>query len=175
MRANEDADSREAMLEAAADNDAVSSISFTTETIDTYRQMLQAINMIVVVLVAAAAALAFIVLYNLTNIQLIERVREIASLKVLGFNRHEVSSYLFRETLILVFIGALVGLGAGVILEGFVIKTAEVSDVMWVRDIHLSAYLISFGLTVFFSLIVMAIISPKLHKIDMVESLKSVD
>ena len=174
-RADPDVEARDAMSDALSSNEAVANYSFIAATIDTFNQRLQAINMIVVVLVAAAGALAFIVLYNLTNIQLIERVREIASLKVLGFNRHEVSSYLFRETIILVLIGGLVGLGAGTILEKFVIVTAEINEVMWVRDIHPSAYLISFGLTILFSLIVMLIIAPKLHKIDMVESLKSVD
>ena len=163
------------MAEVFATDEAVSYVSFNTESIDTFRKSQRAINMIVVVLVVAAAALAFIVLYNLTNIQLIERMREIASLKVLGFNRREVVSYLFRETILLVIVGALVGLAAGTVLEGYVISTAEVDMVMFGRDIHLASYLISFALTLLFSLIVMAIISPKLHAIDMVESLKSVD
>lgn len=160
---------------ALGERDDVSTVIFNTETIDAYRKSLRSVNLIVVVLVAAAAALAFIVLYNLINIQLIERTREIASLKVLGFNRREVAGYLFRETLLLVIVGALAGLALGVAMEGFVVTTAEVDAVMFGRDIHLSSFLISFGMTLAFSFIVMAAIAPKLRSIDMVESLKSVD
>ena len=168
-------EAHDALVDALDDSDGVASIEFVTETIDSYRTSLQAVNMIVVVLVVAAAALAFIVLYNLINIQLIERMREIASLKVLGFNRREVASYLFRETIILVVVGALAGLLLGTVLEGFVVMTAEIDAVMFGRDIHLLSYVYSFALAIFFSLLVMAFIMPQLQKIDMVESLKSVD
>ena len=164
-----------ALVNALADNEAVASIEFVEETIDSYRTSLKAVNMIVVVLVVAAAALDFIVLYNLINIQLIERMREIASLKVLGFNRREVANYLFRETIILVVVGSLVGLALGVVMEGFVVVTAEVDAVMFGRDIHFPSFVYAFGLSVLFSLLVMAFVLPKLRKIDMVESLKSVD
>lgn len=158
-----------------ADEDAVSTVIFNTETIDSYRKSLGSVNLIVIVLVVAAATLAFIVLYNLINIQLIERTREIASLKVLGFDRREVAAYLFRETILLVIAGALAGLALGVVMEGFVVVTAEVDAVMFGRDIHLTSFLIAFGLTLVFSFIVMIAIMPKLQRIDMVESLKSVD
>ena len=171
---NEEAVHKE-LVDALAATNAVASTEFIEETIDAYRTSLKAVNIVVVVLVAAAATLAFIVLYNLINIQLIERTREIASLKVLGFNRREVTGYLFRETIILVIVGALVGLALGTVMEGFVVVTAEVDAVMFGRDIHLLSYLYSFGLTIVFSLLVMVFIMPKLHSIDMVESLKSVD
>ena len=160
---------------ALGDVDEVSTVVFNTETIDAYRKSLSSVNLVVVVLVLAAAALAFIVLYNLINIQLIERTREIASLKVLGFDRREVAAYLFRETILLVIVGALVGLALGVAMEGFVVVTAEVDAVMFGRDIHLPSFVIAFGVTLLFSFIVMAAIMPKLQRIDMVESLKSVD
>ena len=175
VRIKEGDEVRLAVSDALADDDAVATIVFNTETIDAYRKSLRSVNLVVVVLVAAAAALAFIVLYNLINIQLIERTREIASLKVLGFDRHEVAAYLFRETFLLVIAGALIGLALGVVMEGFVVTTAEVDAVMFGRDIHLPSFLISFGMTLVFSFIVMAAIMPKLRKIDMVESLKSVD
>ena len=101
---------RLAISEALDGDDAVETVVFDTETVDAYRKSLSSVNLVVVVLVIAAAALAFIVLYNLINIQLIERTREIASLKVLGFDRREVAAYLFRETVLLVIVGALVGL-----------------------------------------------------------------
>ena len=87
-------------------------------------------------LVAAAAALAFIVLYNLTNINITERQREIATLKVLGFTPREVSAYIYRETMLLSVIGCAVGLVLGVFMEGFVVVTAEVDQVMFGRAIH---------------------------------------
>ena len=158
-----------------SDTGAVASVEFVEEAIDSYRTSLQAVNIIVVVLVVAAAALDFIVLYNLINIQLIERTREIASLKVLGFNRREVANYLFRETIILVIVGALVGLALGTVMEGFVVVTAEVDAVMFGRDIHFMSYVYAFSLSILFSLLVMVFVMPKLRQIDMVESLKSVD
>ena len=158
-----------------SDDPDVSTVAFNTETIDAYRKSLRSVNMIVVVLVAAAAALAFIVLFNLKNIQLIERSREIASLKVLGFTRREVAAYIFRETVILAVLGALIGLALGTAMEGFVAVTAEVDSVMFGRSIHASSYLAAFALTIAFTLAVMGISLPKLHAIDMVESLKSVD
>ena len=114
-------------------------------------------------------------LYNLTNINIQERIREIASLKVLGFTRHEVASYVFREIILLSALGAAIGLAAGIFLEQFVIVTAEVDFVMFGRDIHPASFAIAFGMTMMFTLIVMAALSPKLAHIDMVESLKSVD
>ena len=163
------------LTDELAEIEAVASVSFIAETIESYRTSLKAVNIIVVVLVVAAATLAFIVLYNLINIQLIERTREIASLKVLGFNRREVANYLFRETIILVVVGALVGLALGIVMEGFVVVTAEVDAVMFGRDIHLLSYVYAFSLAIVFAVVVMVVIVPKLQKIDMVESLKSVD
>ncbi len=171
----EDDDVRRDVSRTLLDSDDVATVIFNTETIDSYRKSLRSVNMIVVVLVVAAAALAFIVLYNLTNINIIERTREIASLKVLGFTRFEVAAYVFREIALLVIMGALLGLALGTALEGFVVTTAEVDAVMFGREIHPPSYAYSFGLTLVFSALVMAAMLPKLRAIDMVESLKSVD
>ncbi|MBQ3300781.1 MAG: ABC transporter permease, partial [Eggerthellaceae bacterium] len=84
-------------------------VSFNDETIDTYRTMLKSVDLIVVVLIVSAAALAFIVLYNLTNINIEERLREIATLKVLGFTRRETNAYIFREIALLALVGCLAG------------------------------------------------------------------
>ena len=171
-----DDDSTHAELaEALHDTDGVSTVTFNTETIGMYQKSLRSVNMIVVVLVVAAATLAFIVLYNLTNINVIERTREIASLKVLGFTRREVSAYVFREVVLLVAIGAALGLVLGVGMEHFVILSAEVDAVMFGRDIHLPSFAMAFAGTMFFSVLVMGAMVPKLRRIDMVESLKSVD
>lgn len=164
---------REAFTQDLRAIDGVKTVAFNDETIDTYRTMLGSVNMVVVVLVAAAAVLAFVVLYNLTNINITERVREIATLKVLGFNRGEVSRYVFRETLILSTMGALVGLAFGVVLEGFVAASAEVDQVMFGRVIHPESFVIAFALTLAFTALVMAMMRKKLDAVDMVESLKS--
>ena len=151
----------------------VDTVAFNDEVIDSYKQMLRSVNMVVVVLVVAAAALAFIVLYNLTNINITERAREIATLKVLGFTPREVNAYIFREIVLLAMLGALVGLGLGVVLEGFVVVTAEVDQVMFGRTIHWDSFVIAFVLTMVFTAVVMLVMRTKLARIDMVESLKS--
>ena len=120
---------------------AVATVGYVQTTVGTYRTMLSAIDVIVVVLIVAAAALAFIVLYDLTTIDIGERIREIATLKVLGFRRGEVDAYVFREVAVLVLVGALAGLGLGTWLEGFVITTVEMDVVMFGRTIHAASYL----------------------------------
>lgn len=153
---------------------AVATVGYVQTTVGTYRTMLSAIDVIVVVLIVAAA-LAFIVLYDLTTIDIGERIREIATLKVLGFRRGEVDAYVFREMAVLVLVGALAGLGLGTWLEGFVITTVEVDVVMFGRTIHAASYLWAFLLAGLFAAVVMLAMRPRLAAIDMVESLKSVD
>lgn len=172
-RATTDEGERSALSEALRATRAVDTVAFNDEVIDSYKQMLRSVNMVVVVLVVAAAALAFIVLYNLTNINITERAREIATLKVLGFTPREVNAYIFREIVLLAMLGALVGLGLGVVLEGFVVVTAEVDQVMFGRTIHWDSFVIAFVLTMVFTAVVMLVMRPKLAHIDMVESLKS--
>ena len=151
----------------------VKTVAYNDETIDAYRDMMSSVNMIVVVLVTAAAALAFIVLYNLTNINITERMREIATLKVLGFTPREMNAYIFREIFLLVAIGCAVGLVLGVWMEGFVVVTAEVDQIMFGRAIHPTSFLLAFLLTMLFTVLVMLAMRGKLRRIDMVESLKS--
>lgn len=153
--------------------DGVKTVTYSDETIGSYRTMLKTVDSVVVVLVVAAALLAFVVLYNLTNINITERAREIATLKVLGFTSREVDAYIFRETILLSVIGAAIGLVLGVFMEGFVITTAEVDQVMFGRDIHAASFAIAFALTMVFSGIVAFAMRGKLRRIDMVESLKS--
>ena len=148
-------------------------MAFNDEVISSYKKMLRSVDMVVIVLVVAAAALAFIVLYNLTNINITERAREIATQKVLGFLPREVDAYIFREIALLSLMGALVGLALGVALEGFVVTTAEVDQVMFGRTIHGLSFLIAFALTMVFTLLVTFVMRPKLAHVDMVESLKS--
>lgn len=174
-RCTEDLDKRATFTDGLHDMAGVQTVTYNDETIDSYRKMLRSVDMIVVVLVVSAAVLAFIVLYNLTNINVTERRREIASLKVLGFTKHEVYAYIFREIAILTLLGALLGLVLGIFLEGFVVVTAEVDYVMFGRDIHASSFVISFAMTLVFAAFVMLFMRHKLSDIDMVESLKSVE
>lgn len=166
---------REAFSDDVLAMDGVKTVTYNDETISSYRSMLKSVDSVVVVLVVAAALLAFVVLYNLTNINITERVREIATLKVLGFTPHEVNAYIYRETMLLSLIGAFVGLFLGIAMEGYVVITAEVDQVMFGREIHTLSFIIAFALTMLFSVIVTLAMKFKLKKIDMVESLKSVD
>ena len=135
------------------------------------------VRLVIVVLsiIVSAAALAFIVLYNLTNINVEERVREIASLKVLGFTRREVYAYVFREIILLAVIGDVLGLVLGIFLERFVVVTAEVDYVMFGRTIHPESFAYAFALTLAFAVLVILFMRRKLDRVDMVESLKSID
>ena len=164
---------RDAFSDQLLSMDGVKTVTYSDETINSYRTMLKSVNSVVVVLVVAAALLAFVVLYNLTNINITERAREIATLKVLGFTSREVDAYIFRETILLSVIGAAIGLVLGIFMEGFVITTAEVDQVMFGRDIHVASFVIAFALTMVFSGIVALAMRGKLRRIDMVESLKS--
>ena len=168
-----DTDTRSRLDEQLRASSAVKTLGYNDEVIDTYRTMLRSVDLIVVVLVVSAAALAFIVLYNLTNINIEERIREIATLKVLGFTRRETNAYIFREIALLAIIGAALGLVLGVFLEGFVVTTAEVDQVMFGRTIHPPSFVWGFVLTLVFSAASMLLMLPKLARIDMVESLKS--
>lgn len=171
----DDAAFRDELVDALQETGHVSTVVFTDETVEMYRELLSVVDLIVVVLIVSAAALAFIVLYNLTNINIGERVREIATLKVLGFKRGEVYAYVFREIFLLALLGDVLGMVLGTWLEGFVVVTAEVDAVMFGRSIHPLSYLAAFALTLAFSALVMLAMRRKLDRVDMVESLKSVD
>ncbi len=155
--------------------DGVLSVILNSKSSSTFSDMLGMIDMVIVVLIVSAGALAFVVLYNLTNVNITERIREIATLKVLGFYDREVSNYTFRENIVLSIMGSAVGLLLGVVLLRFVVQTAEIDEVMFGRNIHLTTFIYSFVITVVFSLLVNMIMTRVLKKISMVESLKSVE
>lgn len=133
------------------------------------------LNAIVWVLIISAAALAFVVLYNLSNTNISERIREIATIKVLGFYDKEVSSYIYRESTILTAIGIVLGLVIGYFLEGYVIKTCEVDLIMFGNDIKLISYIYAIAITILCTIIVNIFIHFSLKKVNMIESLKSVE
>lgn len=155
--------------------DGVLAVSFNTGNAETFMAMLQALNYVIVVIIAAAGVLAFVVLYNLTNININERIREIATLKVLGFYDKEVDSYIFRENIILSFLGSLVGLVLGTYLAQYIIQTAEVDLVMFGREVYPLSYILAAALTIGFSLIVSLFMHKRLIKVNMIEALKSVE
>ncbi|MEG2611858.1 MAG: FtsX-like permease family protein, partial [Oscillospiraceae bacterium] len=130
---------------------------------------------IVFVMILSAGVLAFIVLYNLNNINITERKRELATLKVLGFYNNELAAYVYRENIILTVIGTIVGIGLGIVLHFFVMHSVETDMIMFGREIHILSYVLSILLTVVFSVLVNLTMLIKLKKIDMVESLKSVE
>ena len=137
--------------------------------------MMDSLNAVIILIVAAAGALAFIVLYNLTNINITERVREIATIKVLGFYPKETSAYVFRENFILTGISAAVGLLLGKILLEFIIGQINVSMITFDARITPLSYILSVILTFAFAVIVNIVMYYRLKKIDMIESLKSVE
>ncbi|MCR4928336.1 MAG: ABC transporter permease [Lachnospiraceae bacterium] len=156
-------------------NGKVTSVSVNADTMEMFSKMMQTMNYIVVLVIACAAALAFIVLYNLTNINITERIREIATIKVLGFYPGETASYVFRENLVLTVIGALVGLPLGVFLHAFVMSNVKIDMVSF--DVHINSisYLYAVLFTLAFAAIVDFILYFKLARINMAESLKSIE
>ncbi len=156
-------------------NDLITSVSFTSEFQNRINDMLNSLNLVVYVLIISAGLLAFIVLYNLNNININERKRELATLKVLGFQDIEVAAYVYRENMMLTVIGCLAGIGMGILLHRLVILTTEIDNIMFGRNIKSVSYVFSILLTFGFSLFVNYVMFYKLRKIDMVESLKSVE
>lgn len=155
--------------------DGVMNVTYTNSIEDQLNTMLQSLDLVIVVLIVSAGLLAFVVLYNLNNINITERRRELATLKVLGFYDTEVSSYVYRENIMLTIFSIVVGIVLGALLHRFVITTVEVDAVMFGRVVKWQSYLYSALLTTVFSLFVNWVMYYKLKKIDMVESLKSVE
>ncbi len=155
--------------------DDVSSAYVNADTEEQFNNMISSINYVVIMVIVLAAALAFVVLYNLTNINITERIREIATIKVLGFYQSETASYVFRENFILTGIGAVLGLGLGKLLHVFIINCINVEAVSFDSRITPLSYLLSVVLTFVFAIIVNFFMLFKLNKINMAESLKSVE
>lgn len=156
-------------------NKRVAMVSFTSGVSDAFNDTMDSMNVVVVVLIISAAALAFVVLYNLTNINVSERIRELSTIKVLGFYDKEVTMYIYRENMILTVLGIFAGSFLGILLHRFVLQTAELDAMMFSPTIHGLSYLYAGLLTLLFSGIVMATMHVKLKKIDMIEALKSVE
>ena len=157
------------------DREGVSNVTINQATRDQVENMLSRLDYVVVVVVICAGALAFIVLYNLTNINITERIREIATIKVLGFYQNEVASYVFREINILSLLGSLVGLGMGKALHAYVMEQVQIDSMFFACRIAPLSYAIAFAMTMLFTVAISTGMRPRLRRVDMAESLKSIE
>lgn len=160
---------------AVSERSNVLAVSVTQDMRDRIGSMMESMNYIVALIIICAGSLAFIVLYNLTNINITERIREIATIKVLGFYAKETADYVFRENLVLTGMGAIVGLGLGKWLHWFVMYNINIDMVSFKTLIEPVSYLWSFVLTFVFAMFVNGLMFFKLEKINMAESLKSIE
>ena len=165
----------ETLGEQLLKNDAVLNVTYTKTLEEQLDHMLGALDIVIVVLIVSAGMLAFVVLYNLNNININERRRELATIKVLGFYDGEVAAYVYRENILLTVIGAIAGIFIGKFLHAFIITTVEVDACMFGRSLKLASYIYGTLFTFGFSILVNMVMYFKLKKIDMVESLKSVE
>ena len=131
------------------------------------------LNMVILVIIIASGSLAFVVLYNLNNVNVSERIRELSTIKVLGFYDNEVTMYILRENVILTILGIIAGSFLGKALHAFILYTSETDTMMMYPDIFINSYLLSAIITMFFSIIVMIMMHIKLKKVDMIDALKS--
>ncbi len=166
---------REQAATALYANPRIAAVTFLSDMRDQVGDSLASIDSVVIVLVASSAALAFVVLYNLTHINIAERSRELATLRVLGFNDQEMYSYIFRENYLITAIGIVFGLGLGALLHSFVITTCEIDIMMFVKRAAPISCLYAAAMTAVFSVLVNATMRRKIRSIDMVESLKSIE
>lgn len=166
---------QEELSERLLKNPVILQVGIIDHTIENVENMLKSLNYVVMILIVLSAALSFVVMYNLSNINIIERKREIATLKVLGFYDGEVDSYIIRENVILTLIGIFAGLFLGHIFTNILVSTVEIESVRFIHKIEPSSYFISATLALVFTTIVNVITHFSLKKIDMIESLKSVE
>ena len=157
------------------DEDNISGVTFISSTADIFEEVMENMDMVVWILIIAAGLLALVVLYNLLNANISERIRELATIKVLGFYDREVYSYIGRETVILTILGILVGLVGGYFLTMYILKTCEIDMLMFDPEIKAMSYVLGAVITIFFAIIVNTVTYFSLKKIDMIESLKSVE
>ncbi len=156
-------------------NEHITTVSLFSEMQERMAKTMGSLDYIVLLVIVCAAGLAFIVLYNLTNINITERIREIATIKVLGFFKNETSAYVLRENIALTAVGIIVGLGLGILLHSFVISQIIVDLVSFKTRILPMSFVYSILLTFLFNIAVNAFMGIKLEKINMAESLKSIE
>lgn len=170
-----DENESDALSELLLEHEAVLGISYSSGGGDKFRDLVDSLALIVVAIIASAGALAFVVLFNLSNINVNERIRELATIKVLGFYDGEVAAYIYRENIVSTIMGTGAGLILGIFLEKFVVKTAEVDAVMFAPGIAAYCFLAAAAISVFFSVLVNITLYFRLKKIDMATSLKAIE
>lgn len=174
VRLHDQADS-EKLTQTLSGLSEVSNVLLFSKMAETFDEQVKSLQSIVILIIISAGILAFVVLYNLSNINITERIREIATLKVLGFYNREVSSYVYREIMLLAIFGCLLGLGAGIGLHRLVMRAIEQDNIMFGYHIEPLSFGFAFLLTMSFTIFVNLVMYHKLIKIPMVESLKSIE
>ena len=162
-------------LEAYMQDKGYGNLTNVSSIGEEFDKQVQSVNLVVIILIVCAGALNFIVLYNLTNINIQERKSEIATIKVLGFRRKEVYDYIFRENVLLSVIGSLLGMIFGYFLHKFIILTVELDMTMFVRQLNISSYIYAIIMTLGFTYFINFTMRHVLNKVDMVDSLKSIE
>ncbi|MGL4914359.1 MAG: ABC transporter permease, partial [Romboutsia sp.] len=153
--------------------DKVINVTLSSKLASTSQDTMETLNVVVVILIVSAGGLALVVLYNLNNINVSERIRELSTIKVLGFYDGEVTMYILRENSILTALGIFAGMFMGKVLHMFVLQTAEQDNMMFSPYIYPRSFVFAIVLTLVFSLIVMVMMHRKLKKVDMIDALKS--
>lgn len=172
---NLDESQEEVLMKELVGKNEVSTVLLTSTTMKTLDDTMNSLNYVVIILIVSAGLLAFVVLYNLANVNISERIRELATIKVLGFYDKEVYNYVSRETLILTIIGIVLGLIGGYFLNFYILGTCEIDLLRFEKVIYPISYVYSVVITLIFSLIVNIATYFALKKIDMIGSLKSIE
>lgn len=172
---NLDESQEEVLMKELVGKNEVSTVLLTSTTMKTLDDTMNSLNYVVIILIVSAGLLAFVVLYNLANVNISERIRELATIKVLGFYDKEVYNYVSRETLILTIIGIALGLIGGYFLNFYILGTCEIDLLRFEKVIYPISYVYSVVITLIFSLIVNIATYFALKKIDMIGSLKSIE
>lgn len=170
-----DAVDSEALSEQLLKIQGVNSVTMNETELEDLESVINRLYFVIIIMILAAGILAFIVLYNLNNINISERRRELATLKLLGFYDKETAAYVFRENIVLTILGTILGIFLGIVLHRFVMTTVETDVYMFGRELKWYSIIIGSILTIIFSMIVNFVMYFKLKKIDMIESLKSVE
>lgn len=173
LKLNSDREDDDKVSTTLMDNDKVINVTLASKM----KKLSESadLGLVMIVIIVASGSLAFVVLYNLININVSERIREISTIKVLGFYDSEVAMYIFRENIILTILGILLGSFLGKILYVFLVSTAEMDNMMMIPTVDMSGYIISSLITMFFALLVMIMMHIKLKKVNMVDALKSIE
>lgn len=173
LKLNSDREDDNKVSTTLMDNDKVINVTLASKM----RSLSESadLGLVMIVIIVASGSLAFVVLYNLININVSERIREISTIKVLGFYDSEVAMYIFRENIILTILGILAGSFLGKILYVFLVSTAEMDNMMMIPTVDMIGYVISGLITMFFAILVMIMMHLKLKKVNMVDALKSIE